>query len=262
MDNDDILLGDDDEEIVPDAPKQAVATAQAILAQAPTQALANKIKAKFDKHFGRQQGGANLTYVKPFQVQDRLDEVFGIGGWWFTTGQVREGGNSISVEGTLTVIFPGGRQVSYSNFGANQINGGMNFGEAVKGAASDCLKRCAALIGIGRYLSDADEDIQNVQGAQQNGQGNFRPQGNFQPQQGYGQMAPQQNFQPQQNFVPQGGSPLLCDTCGDQLTSTTFRDGSVWPPEKLAQYGNSKHGATLCMNHYRQANAAAKAAGR
>lgn len=48
--------------------------------------------------------------------------------------------------------------------------------------------------------------------------------------------------------------PQLCSDCGEPLTDTHFKDGTVWTPAQLAAYGIRKHGRTLCMSHYREAN--------
>ena len=93
------------------------------------------------------KAGANVrtslvAYVDARTIQDRLDEVVGVGGWSFDwTPVVVEGGEVKAAKGTLTIL-----GVSKSDIGT-----ASNW-EASKGAVSDCLKRAAVQFGLGRYL--------------------------------------------------------------------------------------------------------------
>lgn len=195
--------------------------------------LRDKLSAKFDRTYTRPDGrGGQLTYGKGSQYIRRLNDVFGFD-WEFLRGEVRQDGASVSVEGTLKVYTPLGAR-TYQQFGSCKINGGMAYGDAVKGAATDALKKCAMMIGIGLYLSESDESDADAVASV---------------------AAPQQAVA---ISIPTGGV-LLCDECGDQLTETKFRDGTAWNPAKLAEFGVKKHGRTLCMAHYRTANQRLKA---
>jgi hypothetical protein len=76
-------------------------------------------------------------------VQDRLDAVVGCGGWAFdwTPLHVDAEGNVQTAKGTLTVL----------GIAKSDVGVGSNF-EASKGCVSDCLKRCAVMFGVARYL--------------------------------------------------------------------------------------------------------------
>lgn len=50
--------------------------------------------------------------------------------------------------------------------------------------------------------------------------------------------------------------PILCSICESELHEAKFKDGTVWSPDDLADWGMRKHEAVLCMNHYREANKA------
>lgn len=83
-----------------------------------------------------------LPYVDARDVQDRLDDVCGVGGWSFTLEPIVTAGDELMVaRGRLTI------------FGVTKddIGTASNF-EASKGCASDALKRAGVLWGIGRYL--------------------------------------------------------------------------------------------------------------
>jgi len=47
-----------------------------------------------------------------------------------------------------------------------------------------------------------------------------------------------------------------CAVCGKELEEIKFRDGTSWPPAKMAEISTRKHGKPLCMTHYREMNAA------
>jgi len=87
-----------------------------------------------------------LTYITSRAIQDRMDEVFGIDGWWDEYSAGPSGG----VLCTLSARF-GDRVVSKQGIAGNTDI------EAVKGGESGALKRAAVKFGIGRYLYNLHE---------------------------------------------------------------------------------------------------------
>lgn len=83
-----------------------------------------------------------VPYIDSRSVMKRLDEVVGPDNWAFVPAQVQENG---SVVGYLTIY-----NVTKGDVG---FRGGDD-DAAIKGAASDALKRAAIHFGIGRYLYD------------------------------------------------------------------------------------------------------------
>lgn len=85
-----------------------------------------------------------VLYLQHTDVADRLEEVDP--GWTFTCEKVdrrTDGQDQLTiVQGTLEIL-----GIRRENFGE---------GEDEKSAASDCLKRCAMLFGVGRYLYDQE----------------------------------------------------------------------------------------------------------
>lgn len=90
-----------------------------------------------------------VLYLQHTDVADRLDLVDP--NWEFAVSEIKtesgvdRNGNPFSYKsckGTLSVL-----QVARENYGE---------GETPKEAASDCLKRCAMLFGVGRYLYDQE----------------------------------------------------------------------------------------------------------
>lgn len=84
--------------------------------------------------------GIALAYIDSREVMKRLDDVCGLGGWQVKYIPVENGficELSILIDGTW---------VTKSNAAGNTKV------EAIKGGASDALKRAAATWGVGRYL--------------------------------------------------------------------------------------------------------------
>lgn len=97
--------------------------------------------------------GIAMPYLSPKTVTRRLDRVLGASNWSFEVRQM-DGG----FIGRLSATFPSGKIAVRENFGANTdtqaTGGGVSDGNAIKGGASDALKRSAVLLGIGRYFDD------------------------------------------------------------------------------------------------------------
>lgn len=89
-----------------------------------------------------------IPYIDARQVSERLDEAFGIDGW--ENKIIKEDGLSISI---ISAKF-GSEWVEKSDIGVPRDweKERNEKGNAMKAEASDALKRCATLWGIGRYL--------------------------------------------------------------------------------------------------------------
>lgn len=211
-----------------------------------------KLASPFPETFHDVRGGVNLEYVTGEQCITRLNEVLGMAGWSFT---VREHGiNSEADEcwvlGEITANC-GGTIVTRQQFGSQKVKRSrasgtpIDIGFDLKGAATDSLKKCASLLGVGLYLMKKEPQGFGVA----NGK---KPQGQADQQQegdGGAQVGPDDY-------------PLACADCGEHLRETRFRDGTVWPPAQLAGYGRRKHNRVLCMEHYRAANQARQRTGQ
>jgi hypothetical protein len=94
---------------------------------------------------GRPEAGKRVQivpYVEARDVQDRLDETVGVGGWAFELSpHVVEAGEVRVARGSLTIL-----GVRKDDLGVSS-----HF-EASKGCASDALKRSGVQFGIARYL--------------------------------------------------------------------------------------------------------------
>lgn len=116
--------------------------------------LAAPLAAHLIKHRdGDKKGSFQLAYVEWATVADILDQY--APGWSFEIIQLDSfGEDTVLCRGKLTI-----EGVSRENVGAATMQSFQTLENTLKDAASDCLKRCAILFGVGRelYIKDAPE---------------------------------------------------------------------------------------------------------
>src|SRR5574338_458821 len=102
------------------------------------------------------KAGMEFSYISPDFVIDTLNEGFD---YRWDTEIVYQGvhENVVVVGLKLTVYDADGNPIDKEQFGSCEITRGLGVGEAFKGAASDALKKCATLIGLGLELYRDDE---------------------------------------------------------------------------------------------------------
>src|SRR5581483_10560270 len=207
--------------------------------EAPAPSLYESLAAPFDSTFRDVRGGVELEYITGEQAVSRLNEVLGVGGWSFRVLEhgIHAEADEVWVLAEITASVDGA-SVLRQQFGSQKIKRArssgvpLDIGFDLKGAATDALKKCASLLGVGLYLSRKEAPGAAGETAAPNGHANGAT------------TAPESARQP-------AGEPerLLCDVCGEELKETRFRDGTAWSPLQLAGYGRRKHGRTLCMTH-------------
>ncbi|MEO8286775.1 MAG: Rad52/Rad22 family DNA repair protein [Chloroflexota bacterium] len=110
------------------------------------------------------RGGMQFSYVEHGYVTERLNLVFGFN-WDFEVTDKQILDDEVIVEARLTVRTPGGQTIVKTQFGGADIkrhNSGAKNGKPLsiaddyKAAASDALKKCASLLGIGLDLYGRD----------------------------------------------------------------------------------------------------------
>lgn len=207
-----------------------------------------KLAAEFDQTFQDTRGGFTFDYLTGEQVTSRLNEELGFLGWQFRVieHRIHAEADECWVLGEMTIQIDE-RSVSKQQFGSQKIKRSrssgtpLDIGFDLKGAATDALKKCASLFGVGLYLWKKEPPAGLGNGGQPTGQGNA----NSEPT----------GLRP----VPSSGGGdldmLFCEECGEALTETRFKDGTNWPPSQLAVFGRRKHSRILCMTHYREENA-------
>ena len=119
----------------------------------------------------REQAGQKLNYINSATATAILNRAFGVGGWEFVkvSSGVRESmedkrgnkGYTMVYEGELHVFIPDSvtgqinreNYACYPGFGTKTMFGGGNEdGMADKSAQSDCFKKCASIVGVGKQL--------------------------------------------------------------------------------------------------------------
>jgi hypothetical protein len=115
------------------------------------------------------RGGMRFSYVEHGYVTERLNLVFGFN-WDFEVVDKQMLEDEVIVEAKLTVRTPGGQTIVKTQFGGAEIKrhaSGARSGRPLsiaddyKAAASDALKKCASLLGIGLdlYGRDRPEEV-------------------------------------------------------------------------------------------------------
>jgi hypothetical protein len=150
--------------------------------------LAERFDAKH--HKTKSIGGATLTYVDGEMVVSRLNEVLGLGGWSFEVKDIKVLEDEVWALGRITAYGPD-RTIVREQAGGQIINRKrgipaqparaaqpadgdrpaipaveaqpavkgeiIELSNDIKGAITDCLKKCATLMGVGLYLFNPDE---------------------------------------------------------------------------------------------------------
>lgn len=114
----------------------------------------------FDPTFTDVRGGVSLTYITGEQVTSRLNEVLGVAGWSFRVlrHEIHAEADEAWCLGELTAEIDG-RTIVKQQFGSQKLKRSrsagtpLDIGFDLKGAATDAMKKCASLLGVGLYLS-------------------------------------------------------------------------------------------------------------
>lgn len=125
------------------------------------QTIYERLAARFpvEAHKRVNKGGGDQTYVPAVDIFDRVDEVLGMTGWQARV--IREGLTAteawVLAEVTATID---GIEVVRQQYGCEAITVGRDakpVSDLFKKAATDAYKKCLTLMGVARYLYDADE---------------------------------------------------------------------------------------------------------
>lgn len=99
---------------------------------------------------------ANMSAIHPMAIIDRLNDVFGIGGWNFTTEYIscdKEIQKTKNGERNIYVSAVKGR-LEIGELIIEQFGGSTNDdkGDALKGGATDALTKIASYLGVGAEI--------------------------------------------------------------------------------------------------------------
>jgi hypothetical protein len=215
-------------------------------------ALYAELSAEINPTFSDRRGGVDLEYHTGEQITSKLNETLGFLSWSFVVLEhgIHAEADECWVLGELTVAV-GERIVKRQQFGSQKVKRSrssgtpLDIGFDLKGAATDALKKCASLIGVGLYLWAKTPPA---------------PVGNVRQ----GDSGSSQTTSSGAGESPAGAlgvdEPMYCEECNEPLTETRFKDGTNWAPAQLAVFGRRKHSRLLCMSHYREANQAKRRA--
>ncbi|MHC1569737.1 MAG: Rad52/Rad22 family DNA repair protein [Candidatus Syntropharchaeales archaeon] len=108
------------------------------------------------------KSGAMLSYVETPEYIRRLNQVFDYN-WSFEIVDDRIEGDFVIVKGKLTA-----EGITKMQYGTSQVTKSKDDGELIaigddfKAAASDCLKKCASLFGIGLHLYNSAPEVSGM----------------------------------------------------------------------------------------------------
>jgi hypothetical protein len=119
-----------------------------------------RLAAPFDLTFRDVRGGVEITYLSGEQVVSRLNEVLGVAGWSFRvlSHEVHAEADEAWALGEIVAEIDG-KRVTRQQFGSQKLKRSrstgapLDLGFDLKGAATDAMKKCASLLGVGLYLS-------------------------------------------------------------------------------------------------------------
>ena len=126
----------------------------------------------FKPEFIKQRKGRNnitLDYLETHIVIQRLNEAFD-GNWSFEIAEYQHLGDEVVVLGKLTADGIVKQQFGSASIAKSRAdNSVISIGDDLKSAASDAIKKCATLLGIGLHLygeldvsnSDSEPEIQS-----------------------------------------------------------------------------------------------------
>jgi hypothetical protein len=120
------------------------------------------------------RGNKTANYVEGGYVVARLNQAFSPIGWDFEVVEEKIEAKEVVVRGRLLIKDPiHNFQVGKTQYGTKERYAGVPLGDTLKGAATDCLKKCASMFGIALdvYWPDLDEEalLQPVIGGKKGG---------------------------------------------------------------------------------------------
>lgn len=181
------------------------------------------------------KGGKEFEYVTTSYVTRLLNFAFGWN-WDFDVAEHGREGNVIWVKGVLTVRGQqDGQTIRKTQFGRAEvkfIKGSktemVDFGNDLKAASSDALKKCASMLGIasdiygkGDYKQEAGRDVQEA------------------TTQAVTVRSESQVVEKKAGQIdgPDGEPTWACESCGDPIS------------EQVADYSKKVYGKRLCREH-------------
>jgi hypothetical protein len=226
------------------------------------EAVDEMLAAPFEVTHHDVRGGVPIEYLSGEQVIHRLLAVLGSCGWSFRLLQhdIHPEADEVWVLGELRLHLNPEDPVVRQQFGSSKIKRArstgapLDIGFDLKSAATDCLKKCATLVGVGLYLTRKEDEQAraSAQPAERNGS---RTREHRQRSAGLAEQAGGASQATTTGRSSQTNDTLRCDQCSQQLQLTKTRDGGNWTPAQLAAYTRREHNRTLCTGCVRSLRA-------
>lgn len=212
----------------------------------------DRLSARFDTTFTDVRGGTTITYITGEQVVSRLNDVLGVAGWEFTVirHEFTPEADEYWVLGEISADIDG-KTIRRQQFGSQKVKRSrstgmpLDIGFDLKGAATDAMKKCATLLGVGLYLSEKTPPSQQPQRARPVAMPNAtRP--------GTTHAAPGQR-PPQIQAAPSAPISIRCkkDTsngfCGEPLEAVVELG---WTAVELANKSSNEFKKPYCWKHF------------
>lgn len=187
------------------------------------------------------KGGKEFDYVTGTYVTKVLNFTFGWN-WDFEIVNHGKEANQVWVLGKLTVKSEKGQTISKTQFGQAEVKalkdgkGLVNFGNDLKSAATDSLKKCASMLGIASDIYGKEEFKQEVRIDVQENNYSSQPQNPRDIVIDTSEAQAPQNVVLQRGQVigPDGNPTWLCSKCGDPIS------------DHIAEYSLKVFGKRLC----------------
>jgi len=107
-----------------------------------------------------------MSAIHPMAVIDRLNEVFGVGGWkWETeyiqchpwTQKTKNGERAMYMSAVKGILSIESYQIHIEQFGGSSND---DMGDALKGGSTDALTKCASYLGIGASIYKGQGNVE------------------------------------------------------------------------------------------------------
>jgi len=231
---------------------------------AHSQSLEAALAAPFEITFHDMRAGIRIEYLTGEQVISRLLEVLGACGWSFRILEhgINSEADEVWVLGELQLLLDPDDRVVRQQFGSAKIKRSrstgapLEIGYDLKAAATDCLKKCATLIGVGLYLTRKDEtkaapvaNNNSSGGAQErpNGRSSRRQDASPSTHPGHS-VTPPTNVQSAPPTTSTEPLAAVCDRCGQPIQAAAGKGGRQWTPAQLAAYTRQEYHQALCAS--------------
>ena len=119
--------------------------------------MTGSLTAPFANTSSLSKGGRSFTYVPTPEVIERLNACLGYGGWSYEVVEAFhfpvDDPQYVVSRGRLSALGTVKEQYGGQTVNRNKQGVILDLADDYKGSSSDALKKCAAMIGVGLYLS-------------------------------------------------------------------------------------------------------------